>query len=255
MNKIIQVGLLLGLLFTAAFEAQASTIVLSGDSNIVNPLDGSGGEAINAGNQTFFRNILGTGTKVVVQNNCGSCTGTLAAANATINTFYGSLGGVTSSLLAGSVTSASLSGANLFVSLLPANAFTSSEIAALNSFGGTIFFLGENSGSVFVPFNSNINLAIAALGGSMSILPNSDFDSGFNSAVGSHIASNPLTAGVTLFRYAAPSQVTGGTTLFTGLDNQKFIAVQSTTAAVPEPDSLLLVGFGLIALTWIRKQR
>jgi hypothetical protein len=251
MNKIIQVGFLLALLLTFAFEAHASTIILSGDSNIINLLDGSAGEAINPGNQIFFRNILGSGTKVVVQNNCGNCAGSLATANATVNTFYGSLGGVTSTLLAGNVTSASLSGASLFVSILPATSFTSSELAALNGFGGTVFFLGENGISAFDPFNTNINLAIAGLGGSMSIIPGTFFDSGFQTAVGTHIASNPLTAGVTSFRYALSSEVSGGTTLFTGLDNQKFVAVQT----VPEPDILMLIGFGLAALTCIRKQR
>jgi hypothetical protein len=227
--------------------------MLSGDTNILNAVNGSAGEAVNAGNQQFLLNVLNGGTNVLVHNNCSGCSGSLTGAPDIVNDYYNSVGGVTSSLHAGAVTAGSLSGINLFVSILPASAFSAAEIAALAGFGGDIFFIGENA--AFPTQNGNINAALSGLGSSMTVL-NATFDAGFNSATGSQIAADPYTAGITLFRYAAPSEisVTGGTALFFGKGAQPFVAYDKGSQTVPETASVLLVGLGIAGLSLIRRK-
>ena len=58
----------LALLFVVTLNAHAATIFLSGDVNIVTALDGSFGALVNPGNQLFFQNILGSGTRVVIHD-------------------------------------------------------------------------------------------------------------------------------------------------------------------------------------------
>jgi hypothetical protein len=73
---------------------------------------------------------------------------------------------------------------------------------------------------------------------------------------GGQIAVNTFTAGVTSFRYAAPSQVAGGTNLFFGTQQQPFVAYQST-GAVPEPEAygMLLAGLGLLGFAARRRKQ
>jgi len=178
-------------------EASAGLIVVSGDENICNGLDGSGGFPVFPGNQTFFKNILGSGHSVLVQ---GTDPGGVDTPVAITNAFYNSVPGVTSSILAGPVTAAALAGKDLFVSALPAVAFTPSEVAALSAFsaaGGTLFLMGDWSG--FGPgltADGIINSLLTALGSPLHIIPAAD-DLLLHIATGAQIAVNPLTAGVT----------------------------------------------------------
>lgn len=232
----------------------AGPIVVSGDGNITDALFGTtnGVPGVDAGNQTFFQNVLGGGTTVAVQGP-GAAVPFIGVFTTNTNNYYNGLGGVSSSIVAGPITAATLSGVDLFVSILPSSAYAASEIAAMSGFlggGGTIFFLGENSN--FSGQNANINAALAALGSGIS-LNNTVFDGGFHVAAGAQIAADPLTAGVTTFTYAAPTQLTGGTTLFFGTGGQPFVAVDALSA--PEPGALVLFGFALWAVAGRKRRR
>jgi len=239
-----------------------SAIIVSGDGNIANALDGSSGAGIDAGNKQFYQNLLQGGTAVAIHSDTDTLgSPSLNAAIAAMNNFYNSLGGVSSSTFAGNVTAAQLSGVDLFISMTPDNAFTAAEITAMSNLlggGGSILFMGDNAN--FAPQNNRINAAVSALGGSMTILSTS-FDSGFHTAVGGQIAVDPFTAGVNTFTYAAPSElmVTGGTPLFFGTGGQQFVAYEQTaTNVIPEPTTVvvwsLLAALGLAA-GWRRRRR
>lgn len=257
MSRLLVVVALLGLAVLWTPHAQAGVIMLSGDGNITTDLLGGG--AATAGNRQFFLNVLGSGNRVVI--GAGSDIGSPTSFRTETNNFYNAQGGVTSTILNTPVTAADLAGAELFISILPQVNYTAGELATLSSFlssGGTVFFIGENGN--FPSENAIINTGLAALGSGMSIIANSTFDSGFQTATGSQIATDPYTAGVTSFRYAAPSEllVDGGTALFFGHGMQPFIAYEgSGNAAVPEPGSLTLLGFGALGLgayAWRRRR-
>lgn len=243
------VAVALGLLAMAASPSvQAGTIILSGDVNIVDALPG-GAAAANAGNSTFFSNVLGGGNSVLIH-------GTGAGRNTTLNAYYNSVAGVTSSLLGGAITGAGLAGVDLFVSMLPSAAYAASEITALSGYlsgGGTVLFIGDNN--FFPSENGLINGALSALGSGMS-LQDTYFDAGYQIATGAQIAANALTAGIASFTYAAPSQVTvaGGNALFFGTGGQPFVAVEGQNQVPDSGSSLLLLGLGVGFLGWFSRR-
>ncbi len=227
-----------------AKDASAGLIVLSGDGNIAFDLP------VQAGNQQFFRNVLGSGTSVLVLQN-----DLISSYDSRVDAFYDGQAGVSSTLFSGTVTGAALAGVDLFVSVLP-DAFSLAEIDALDAFligGGTAFFMGENSEITFTARNDAINAALAGLGSGMQILPNSSFDGGAHTATGGQIHADPLTSGVTSLTYASPSQISGGTTLLTGTGGQPFVAYESSQQPIPEPGTLLLLGAGLASLSLRRR--
>ncbi len=132
----------------------------------------------------------------------------------TINNFYNSLPGHSSSIQTGELTSASLAGVNLLWAVQPADAYTSSELSAMAAFlagGGRIAFMGEHGD--FAPNeNLRINAALAALGASIEIV-NSILDAGYRTAsvADGQILPHALTTGVNTYEYAAfaPLIVTG----------------------------------------------
>ncbi len=131
-----------------------------------------------------------------------------------INNFYNAQSGVTSSIIAGPLSSASLTGVNLLWAVQPAASYTASDLTTFSGFlagGGRIAFMGEHG--TFAPNENNrISAAVAALGGTMSIV-NTTVDGGFRNATraGGQILTNPLTAGVNTYNYAAfaPLTLTG----------------------------------------------
>jgi len=237
--------------------ANASGIVLSGDGNIGNFINGSDGTSVQAGNKTFFSNLLGAGTKVVIEGPTASVyTADEYDAEAAIAAYYAGLGDTVTQVAAGSVTAAILAGANLFISDLNDTGFPGGELSAISSLlngGGTAFFEGE-----FSPYDAGadakINAALLALGSTMSLVGNQQ-DCGVQIASGGRIGSTPLDAGISNFGYGCVSTIAGGTTVFSTANGQAFIAEQVSSSPVPEPASLTLLGLGLAGAAARRRRR
>ncbi|WP_310424834.1 PEP-CTERM sorting domain-containing protein [Chamaesiphon sp. VAR_48_metabat_135_sub] len=151
----------------------------------------------------------------VFGNSCDVCGFSLS----TINNYYNSgltVSGqpVSSSILTGTLDTNNLSNINLLWMVQPANSYTNAELNSLSTFlsgGGRIAFMGEH-GTIAPNENNRISAAITALGGNISI-NNIVVDGGFRDAtVGNgQILSNPLTAGVNTYNYAAfaPLNISG----------------------------------------------
>ena len=130
---------------------------------------------------------------------------------AILNNFYNSYGGHTSTIGSGPINTLDLTGVNLLWLIQPTSAYTGAEISAMSSYlasGGRIAFMGEHG--FFAPQqNLNINGALSGLGANMTIV-NAILDPGFRTATvaNGQILSNPLTAGVNAYEYAAFAPVT-----------------------------------------------
>jgi hypothetical protein len=227
-----------------SFDALGGTIIVSGDSTIAG--DAALGIPIGAGNATFFRNVLGSGTTVLIQG-----------AGDGIFTYYNSLPGVTATQTTASSVS-SLGGVDVFISILPGVSYSPAEIAAMNSLlsaGGTVFLIGESTGSTFGAVSDPlIDAGLVALGSGMSLAGNDESAFPENAIV----ESSPLTAGVLSFQYGFTSFVTGGTPLFetsTTAVPIPFVATQIT----PEPATWGPTVCGLVTLillaSWKRLKR
>lgn len=237
------------LILIAAQPSTAGIILLTGDANIGNPINNEGSipgivVPLDSGNATFFGNILGGGTSVLIQNGAAGAFG--SAANA-IDTYYDGLAGVTSTLdnTEPFLTDALLGGGDLFISLLPRDSYSASEISALSNFlnaSGSVLFIGDNQ--IFSGFNARINAALSDLGSSMS-LGGSSFGNGFIQTTNIH--ADPFTAGVNTFTYSSATEVSGGTSLI-GYPNssRSFVAYETSVQAVPEPTSLAIFGIGVL---------
>ncbi len=248
-RTLLCAALTLVIAFGFGVNSANALLILSGDSNIIDPIYGGQGQAIDAGNQQFFTNILLGGTTVKVLNSTvygGWATG--------VNIFYDSISGVTSTIVSGAVTASTLTDVDLFVAPVPEDAFSSDEISVFSNYlsgGGSLFLLGEHSGSS--TWNGYINSLLTGIDSGLSIVPNTVFDIGaFTEASSSQIATDTLTSGVNTFSYTAPSEVSGGTPLFFGTDGQTFLAYETTS--VPEPSTLILLGVGLIGLAGFRRK-
>jgi hypothetical protein len=222
----------------------AGVLFLSGDSNINNPINGSSGAPVNAGNATFFHNVLGGSTRVLIQNEYvppETGDGTTA-----INTLYGGISGVvsTTDYPGAEITSSLLSNVDLFI-IRPRTAFSSSEIAALRSFvqgPGKLFLIGEHAGLNVA--QATVNQLLSEIGSTMT-LQNVSLGSGYQTTT--NIATSPYTTGVASMSYNFTNSIGGGTPLVRSVDvgNPVMVAFENIQA-IPEPSS---GGLLLVALT------
>ena len=210
--------LVLVTLFVFSFAVSANTcakaaIIVSGDTNIVNPLDGFM-IPLDVGNKQFFNNILNGGQNVIVQGPVGGG-GTYPSVTDSanhLNDFYNSEG-INSSILNATITGSSLAGVNLLVSILPNAPYSSAEITNLKGFlssGGTIFFLGENGWNAdFARQDAAINSDLIALNSNLRI--NNDYlvENNWVQVSGTQIVNDPLTTGVSTFTYGETASVSG----------------------------------------------
>jgi len=131
----------------------------------------------------------------------------------TINDFYNSLAGHSSSIAGGQLDTVDLSNTDLLWATQPADAYTAAEITAMADFlaaGGRIAYLGEHGG--FAPQqNLRINAALTALGANISIVNNA-LSCGFRTAerLTGEIVDHSLTTGVDLYQYACFAQLNVG---------------------------------------------
>jgi hypothetical protein len=240
-------------------SVDAGTIILSGDSNIINGLNGSDILPATAGNMTFFNNILGGGNSVTILSTIVGSNLDGVNQEAVLNDYYNGQAGVTSSVVTGPITTSLLAGTNLFIDDIPDAALTSSEVTALNGFlagGGTFLLFGENQ--AFTPVqNVFVNTDLAALGSLMRLTGASN-DAGLHTATvaNGQILPDPLTSGVNSLVYAFTNGVTGGQALF--LDSDKttsFVSAEVMGAAtVPEPASIFMVSAGLACVVLARRR-
>lgn len=132
---------LLGILWFEGKAVASSMVLVAGDANIVNALDGTFGSPVDLGNQQFFTNLVQAGDEVVIQAPVDFPQTPLAN---TLQNFFVNEVGIDASIWTSSLGSADLDETDLLISVLPRSAFGPSDVTAardLLNAGGSIFFL------------------------------------------------------------------------------------------------------------------
>lgn len=239
----------------AAVPASAGTLIVAGDATTAFRLNTgvTTGAASLAGNVTFAKNILGSGTNVAIMADSENFAIGGQLANA-----YNSFAGVTANSFFGAITADKLATADLFLAFYPFRAFTVAETGLIRDFlnrGGTFMVAGEAQ-SIGAASNARVNTLLTDLGATIR-LGSASLDISDQFAVGNEIVANPLTAGVSSFGYGLTTTVTGGQALFLTNDLQPFVSVQTLGGAVPEPATwaMMITGFGAVGVSMRRRTR
>lgn len=235
-----RLSLLMLALGAACPNANGGYVVVLGDytpaAYLVSPLEEDFGTV------RFFNNLQpGNTTALLGDPNSGW--------NAHLYQHYNT-GGRSASYHFGAVTDRSLRSVELAVVLAPTRAFTASEADAIKRLlvaGGNLLAFMDGSQSAGLPFVADL---LDKLDVDLEHVASID-DWGNQAAVGSRIASHPLTVGVDSFRYGGTSPVSGGVPLLLMTGGQPFAAV---AVVVPEPQALLMFVLpgvaGTLAVRW-----
>jgi hypothetical protein len=266
-----------------------ATILVSGDVDIVYPINPAFPDIQLEGNQRFFLNILqGSQNVAVVEKQAdlsvwnpltdeelaqdlNSINDEEIAVNG-INSFYND-NAITSSVI-NNVTASALENVGLLVVPLPGSNFSPEELSIMNSYitnGGSVFFLGDAFDHP--KQNSNINLALLGLGSTLSIAEYSGldfYDGGPFFATGDQISNNVFTSGIESFIYGYVSEIKGDPGRLVPLFYTQESAVQDDGTptgvvpfiayeqplSVPEPSTIAFLFISLPALFLsIRKRK
>jgi hypothetical protein len=233
-----------GLLLPATPAAARGVLLLSGDSNIINALDGTFSAPIDSGNQQFFRNVIGASDEVVIHAPLDFPQTVWANS---LRDFVIAETGAAAAVISGPLSAANLTATDLLVLILPAAPYSAEDVKAARQVlqsGGSIFALGENAGRDFL--NGFLNAALIELGSNLRLGPG-DTPSGFQTSTGDLISADPLTVGVLSFTSAAGRGVTGGAVLFYATNGLPVVTYEEYPfRVVPEPSvlGLLLLGAG-----------
>ena len=248
--------------------AEAGTLVVGGDTT---PTFALGDPAFggNAGNRTFYGNVLGAATRVVISSRSFGVPGFPSFANENLARFYGGFAGVSVAQTAGTIDTATLAGAGLLVLQFPDTLFSTAEKGAIRGFllgGGSVLVVGE--ASIVSPIfpapdptpgsqsNVIVNDLLTGIGASIRVGNDTIGCCGDLVATGAQIGVDPLTAGVTSFKYGAATSVSGGRSLFFAPENflpgaasRPFFAAETIAGTVPEPATwaLMILGCGAVA--------
>ena len=245
--------------------ADAGTLVVGGDTTPTFSLNAF--DAGNTGNRAFYDNVRGAATRVVISERSFSPPGFPSFANANLANFYRETAGVDVVQTAGDITTDILAGTGLLVLQFRNDAFAGDEMMAIERYvrsGGSLLLVGEasiiNSTLPAPAFtegsqaNAIANGLLAGIGSSIRLNDDTIGIVAPTVATGAAIASDPLTAGVTSFRYGAATSVSGGKALFFAPDAsgtlKPFFATEmlDAIAVVPEPTTwaMMIVGVGLV---------
>ncbi len=240
--------------------ADAGTLVVGGDFTPTFSLNAF--DAGDAGNRLFYDRLRGGAMRVVISQRTFS-----TFANANLVRFYGETPGVQVVQTPGDITTDVLAGAGLLVLQFRNDSFAGDEMMAIDRYvrsGGNLLLVGEASslntilpGPAFtegMQANAAANGLLAGLNSSIRIVSDDVGCCGTLVASGAQIGNNPLTAGITSFRYGYATSVSGGTGLFFAPDAngvlKPFFAAETldAIAVVPEPTTwaMMIAGVGLV---------